>query len=50
MSYHTAKENKVNALYYGHYATEKGGLFNLMNLIKKKLKVQCIFIDSPTGM
>jgi len=48
--YHIAKEDKVNVIYAGHYATECGGLLNLQDFIKKKLKINTVFIDSPTGL
>jgi dinuclear metal center YbgI/SA1388 family protein len=46
----TAKDNKFNVIFAGHYATEITGVKALMPLIQKKFKTETIFIDKPTGL
>ena len=48
--YHTAKENKINILFAGHYFTETFGIKAIQNIIENKFKTQTFFIDIPTGL
>lgn len=49
--YHTAVEAKVNAIYAGHYATERFGLIALSERLKKEFpELNTQFIESPTGL
>lgn len=43
-----AKENGINVIFGGHYQTETGGVKAVGELLKKKFKVQTVFIDVPT--
>lgn len=47
--YYQAKENHINVLYAGHYATETPGVKALGEHLKKKFKLNHIFLDIPTG-
>ncbi len=47
-AYHTAKENRINVIFGGHYETEVFGVKALMPLLKDKFNVQTEFIDVPT--
>jgi len=48
-TYHKALEGKINVLLAGHYFTETFGVKALGEKIKKELKIECEFIDCPTG-
>ena len=48
--YYTAKDSGMNVIFAGHHATETVGLKALSRIIEKKLKVECVFIDLPTGL
>jgi len=49
--YHIAKEEKINLIFAGHYATETLGIISLMKLVKQKFpKIECVFEDIPTGL
>lgn len=49
--YHFSMEAKVNALYAGHYLTERFGVMALAEILKKKFpEIETRFIDSPTGL
>lgn len=49
-AYHFAKENKLNVICAGHYATETVGVKNITSHIADKFKLENIFIDQPTGI
>lgn len=49
-AYHFAKENKLNLICAGHYATETIGVRNIVEATAKKFKLKHIFIDQPTGI
>ncbi|MBU0460516.1 MAG: Nif3-like dinuclear metal center hexameric protein [Nanoarchaeota archaeon] len=46
-TYHTAKENKINVIFGGHYQTEVWGVQALIPLLKEKFNVETEFIDVP---
>ena len=48
--YHLAKENNINVIGAGHYATETVGVKSLAAMLKKRFNIECIFIDAPTGL
>lgn len=49
-SFHPAKEEKINVIFAGHYATETLGLKALAALLKEKFDIEVGFIDIPTEM
>lgn len=49
-AYHFAKDNNLNAIFAGHYATETVGVKNIAEEIKNKFGVDYEFIDCPTGI
>ena len=49
-SYHVARENSINVIFAGHYATETVGVSLLAELLKDKFGVETEFIDLPTGI
>ncbi|WP_372365941.1 Nif3-like dinuclear metal center hexameric protein [Candidatus Uabimicrobium sp. HlEnr_7] len=49
VSYHIAKEEKLNVLYAGHYATETLGVKAVAKHIEEKFSIPYHFIDIPTG-
>jgi dinuclear metal center YbgI/SA1388 family protein len=49
-TYHVAKENNLNVIAGGHYATETAGVQALANVIKQEFNIEVGFIDSPTGL
>ena len=49
-SYHVIKESDMPVLALGHYCSEKPGVLAMMELLSEKFKVECQFIDIPTGM
>ncbi len=50
ISYHLAKELKVNLIFSGHYASEILGVQCLGNLLHTRFGLDRVFIDVPTGM
>ncbi len=48
--YYTAKDSAMNVIFAGHHATETVGLKALSRILEKKLKVDVVFIDLPTGL
>lgn len=49
--YHVALEAGVNAIYAGHYDTERFGVMALSERLKKEFpELETRFIDSPTGL
>lgn len=48
--YYTAKDAGMNVIFAGHHATETIGLKALAEVLKKKLKIETVFIDLPTGL
>lgn len=49
-AYHLAKELCVNALFFGHYATETFGVRAVGKLLSERYEVESTFIDEPTGI
>ncbi|MCC6221846.1 MAG: Nif3-like dinuclear metal center hexameric protein [Deltaproteobacteria bacterium] len=49
-AYHYALENKLNAFFAGHYATEVIGVKQLTEALAQKFLIECIFVDCPTGV
>lgn len=49
-AYHFCKENKLNAIFAGHYATETFGVRAISEHIAKQCAIEWIFIDEPTGI
>lgn len=50
-AYHCAREARVNAIYAGHYATERFGVRALSERLKKEFpEVRTRLIESPTGL
>lgn len=49
-AFHFAKENKLNLICAGHYATETIGVRNIVEATAKKFKIKSTFIDQPTGI
>ncbi|MEM4248063.1 MAG: Nif3-like dinuclear metal center hexameric protein, partial [Candidatus Nanoarchaeia archaeon] len=49
-NYHIIKDSGIRVIVAGHYCTEKPGIFAVMKEIQKKFKIECEFIDIPTGM
>ena len=49
-SYHVVKEAGIPVISLGHYCSEITGLRAVMKLIENKFKIDCEFIDIPTGM
>jgi dinuclear metal center YbgI/SA1388 family protein len=50
ISYHLAKELKVNIVFAGHYATETLGVKRLGTIVSNKFSLKTVFIDIPTGL
>jgi dinuclear metal center YbgI/SA1388 family protein len=49
-AYHYCKENKLNAIFAGHYATETLGVKRLAENLKQKFGITWEFIDEATGI
>ena len=49
ITYHIAKEEKLNVLYAGHYATETLGVKAVAEHLQEKFSLPYHFIDIPTG-
>jgi len=47
--YHYAKESRINIILAGHYKTETLGIRKLMEVAGKKLNIETVFTDIPTG-
>ncbi len=45
-----ARDEKFNVIFAGHYATEITGVKALMPVMKKKFKIETIFIDKPSEL
>ena len=48
--YVAAKDNRINVIFAGHYATEIPGVKALSGILKKKFRIKTVFIDIPTGL
>ncbi len=48
--YYTAKDSGMNVIFAGHHATETVGLKALSKVLRKRFKVETVFIDLPTGL
>lgn len=48
--YYTARDAGMNVIFAGHHATETIGLKALAEVVHKRLKVETVFIDLPTGL
>ena len=49
-AYHFCKENKLNAIFAGHYGTETFGVCSISEHLSKKFGLPWTFIDEPTGV
>lgn len=49
-SYHYAAEAGVQVLTLGHYRSETPGVLAVMNKVQEQFKIDCEFIDCPTGL
>lgn len=49
-AYHVAKEQKLNAIFAGHYATETLGVQELAKAVAKNFDLKWLFLDEPTGI
>lgn len=49
-AYHFCKENKLNAIFAGHYATETFGVRAISEHLSKRFNLDWVFIDEPTGI
>jgi len=49
--YHPIKESGISGLFYGHYATERGGLLRLKEYLERVFpRVECLFYDNDTNL
>lgn len=48
--HHMAKEARINAIYCGHYYSEKVGVQAIGKLLERKFGVASVFLDIPTLM
>jgi dinuclear metal center YbgI/SA1388 family protein len=49
-AYHFCKENRINAIFAGHYATETFGVRALSKHLGEKFSLPWVFIDEPTDI
>lgn len=49
-AYHFAKEERLNVIFAGHYATETLGVQRLGEELAKQFNLETTFIDVPTGI
>lgn len=49
-AYHFCKENNLNAIFAGHYATETFGVTAVAKHLADKFNLEWTFIDEPTGI
>jgi dinuclear metal center YbgI/SA1388 family protein len=49
-AYHTAKELGISVMCIGHYASETFGVRALENVLKKRFRVETVWISEPTGI
>ena len=49
-AYHFCKDNGINAIFAGHYATETLGVKNIAEATAKKFNLKHVFINHPTGI
>ena len=47
--YHVAKEERINVIFAGHYATETVGLKALAGHVSSRFGINCQFLAAPTG-
>ena len=47
--YHECREAGINVLFAGHYLTEVFGVRAVADKVRKKLGLDTVFIDIPTG-
>lgn len=48
--YHYAKEMKINVIAGGHYETETVGVNLVMEKLRAEKEIECVFIESETGL
>lgn len=48
--YHTAKDAGLNVIFAGHHNTETVGVKALCAVLKKRYKLDAVFLDIPTGL
>lgn len=49
-TWHLIQETKINVIEAGHYCTEKPGVIAVLKKIQQKFKLDCEFIELPTGL
>lgn len=49
-AYHFCKDNGINAIFAGHYATETVGVKNISQAVADKFNLKHVFINHPTGI
>lgn len=49
-AYHFARDNRINAIFGGHYATETVGVKNVAEALKARFGLDYEFLDCPTGI
>ncbi len=49
-SFHLIRETGITVVSGGHYCTEKPGIISVMDILRRKFRLECEFIDLPTGM
>ncbi|NHZ85023.1 MAG: Nif3-like dinuclear metal center hexameric protein [Planctomycetia bacterium] len=49
-SWHLIQETKINVIEAGHYRTEKPGVIAVLKKVQQKFKLDCEFIELPTGL
>lgn len=48
--YYTAQDSNMNVIFAGHHATETLGLKALAEVVDRKFRIDCFFVDLPTGL
>ena len=48
--YHLSKDAAINIIFAGHHASETVGVKALAEYVGKRLKVETVFVDIPTGL
>ncbi len=49
-AYHYAEETGIAAIALGHYRTETVGPLSVMEQVREKFGIDCVFVDLPTGL
>jgi len=48
--FHDARDSGINVVFGGHHATETLGVKELARILRKRLKVETVYVDIPTGL